>query len=141
MQWSASDKSPHNWDVLILDQTGWLSAFYGHATAVIIGGSFVNHGGHNLLEAAAQGRAIIIGPHVQHFESIVDEFHRSDAIIWLDSHLGLSSALHSLLSDPSKRTVLGKRAGKVLESQRGVAQKYARILVKKLEANTVVSAR
>jgi 3-deoxy-D-manno-octulosonic-acid transferase len=137
-QWSVSDKGPHNWDVLILDQTGWLPAFYARATAVIIGGSFANRGGHNLIEAAAQGRALIIGPHVQHFESIVEEFHRSEAILWLNSHRELTGALRSLLSDPNRRIDLGKKAGTLVESQRGVAQKYVRILMKKLGAGVFV---
>jgi 3-deoxy-D-manno-octulosonic-acid transferase len=114
-----------------------LSAFYINASAVIIGGSFVNHGGHNLLEAAVQRRAIIIGPYIQHFESIVEKFLRSDAIIRLDSHRELTSALHSLLSNPIKQLGLGEKAGTVVESQCGIAQEYVRLLVKKLEEGVV----
>jgi 3-deoxy-D-manno-octulosonic-acid transferase len=137
LRWSASDDSPHIWDVLILGETGWLPVFYRHATAAIIGGSFVNQGGHNLIEAAAQTRAIIIGPYVQHFESIVEEYHRTEAIVWLNSHLELTPALHSLLADPIKQIELAKRAVAVVESQRGIAQEYARLLVKKLEERIV----
>ena len=139
LQCSASDRDQHNWDVLILDQTGWLPVVYGHAAVVVIGGSFVNHGGHNLLEAAAQRRAIIIGPHVQHFESVVEEFHRAGAILWLHSHLELSPALHSLLGDSIRQIELGQVAGKVLESRRGAARHYAHIVLDKLEKSTLPS--
>jgi 3-deoxy-D-manno-octulosonic-acid transferase len=130
--WSRFRSAENKWDVLILDQVGFLSAVYGHADVVVIGGSFVDRGGHNLLEAAAQKRAIIIGPHVQHFQDIVKQFDHAHGVIRLKSRHDLTSTLQSLLGDPARRTEMGERAYMSLDSQRGVAEKYANTLVNRL---------
>ena len=44
------------------------------ATAVFVGGSLVDHGGHNILEPAVFGKPIVFGPHMQNFEEIAEAF-------------------------------------------------------------------
>lgn len=131
-RWSRLKSAGDNWDVLILDEVGLLSSVYGHADVVVIGGSFVDRGGHNLLEAAAQKRAIIIGPHVQHFQDIVEEFDRINGVIWLKSHHDLTPTLRTLLAEPAKRSALGESAYKRLDAKRGAAKKYADTLMHRL---------
>jgi 3-deoxy-D-manno-octulosonic-acid transferase len=131
-RWSRFRSAGREWDVLILDQVGFLSSLYGNADVVVIGGSFVDRGGHNLLEAAAQKRAIIIGPHVQHFQDIVERFDRTHGVIWLKSRHNLTSTLQALLGDPARRSELGELAYMSLDSQRGVAERYANALVNRL---------
>jgi 3-deoxy-D-manno-octulosonic-acid transferase len=131
-RWSRFKLAGTKWDVLILDQVGFLSTFYGHADVVVIGGSFIDRGGHNLLEAAAQKRAIIIGPHVQHFQGIVEELDRVHGVVWLKSRHNLTSTLQALLGEPVKRSTLGELGYIYIESQRGAAERYADRLVDRL---------
>jgi 3-deoxy-D-manno-octulosonic-acid transferase len=54
-------------DVVILDSMGELAPLYQLATAVFVGGSLADHGGHNILEPAIFGKPIVFGPHMQNF--------------------------------------------------------------------------
>ena len=55
-------------DAVVLDTIGELAQLYQIATAVFVGGSLVPAGGHNILEPAAHGKAIVFGPHMQNFQ-------------------------------------------------------------------------
>ena len=50
-------------------------------TAVFVGGSLADHGGHNILEPAIFGKPIVFGPHMQNFKEIADAFLANDAAI------------------------------------------------------------
>ena len=54
-------------EIYIADTVGEVNDFCAHASWVFVGGSLVDHGGHNVFEPAFWGKAIFIGPHVQNF--------------------------------------------------------------------------
>ena len=54
-------------EIYIADTAGEVNDFCAHASWVFVGGSLVDHGGHNVFEPAFWGKAIFIGPHVQNF--------------------------------------------------------------------------
>ena len=133
---SAPDEITPGWEVLLLDGYGWLSAAYKRADIVIMGGSFVPRGGHNLLEAAAKGTAIIVGPHVEHFQAEVSHFSEKEALIQLKGREQLVSVLHRLLSNPGLRRDLGRSARRTLQGGAGASSQYARSLLRRLEGPT-----
>jgi 3-deoxy-D-manno-octulosonic-acid transferase len=110
--WSAGD-------VLVLDTIGELASVYALATLVFIGGSLVPRGGHNVLEAAVAGKAVIVGPHMENFQEIADEFLAEDALVQVASSAELAGAVLSLMSDPERREELGRRARRIIERNRG----------------------
>jgi 3-deoxy-D-manno-octulosonic-acid transferase len=61
-------------DVVVLDTIGELAQLYQLATAVFVGGSLADHGGHNILEPAMFGKPIVFGPHMQNFKEIAEAF-------------------------------------------------------------------
>ena len=61
-------------DVVVLDTIGELAQLYQIATAVFVGGSLVDTGGHNILEPAVFGKPIVFGSHMQNFKEIADAF-------------------------------------------------------------------
>ncbi len=61
-------------DVVILDTIGELAQLYQVATAVFVGGSLVDAGGHNILEPAVFGKPIVFGPHMHNFAEIARTF-------------------------------------------------------------------
>ena len=69
-----SDLGSEDYDVCIINRTGLLSGFYASSLMSFVGGSLVPRGGHNLIEPAALGSPIIIGPHTFNFEDIVHQF-------------------------------------------------------------------
>ena len=68
-------------DVYIADTAGEVSDFCAHASWVFVGGSLVDHGGHNVFEPAIWGKAIFIGPHVQNFSEEVAYLKSRAAIV------------------------------------------------------------
>ena len=61
--------------VLLLDTIGELAALFERAGAVFMGGTLAQRGGHNILEPAYFGKPIIVGPHMENFAAIAEEFH------------------------------------------------------------------
>ncbi|MBZ5604344.1 MAG: tetraacyldisaccharide 4'-kinase, partial [Acidobacteriia bacterium] len=105
--------------ILLLDSIGDLAALFERAGVVFMGGTLANRGGHNILEPAFFAKPVIIGPHMENFAAIAEEFR--DATVRIHSAAGLRDAIASLLDDPHRRAELGERARKIALSKRGVA--------------------
>jgi 3-deoxy-D-manno-octulosonic-acid transferase len=104
--------------VLLVDSIGELSALYALADIAFVGGSLVPRGGHNIIEPAQHGAAIVVGPHTENFRDIVGLFQRREAVrIVTVAELPLT--LMQLLADDSERHALGRRAAETLQSQTG----------------------
>ncbi len=114
--------------VLLLDTLGELAAIYRYANIAFVGGSLVPRGGHNILEPAFFGRAILTGPHTENFRDILSCFEARRAVVRCTTKdLGITFIL--LLRETSERESLGQRAREVLAEQRGAtARSVARIL-------------
>jgi 3-deoxy-D-manno-octulosonic-acid transferase len=115
--------------VILLDTIGELQSVYSLATVVFVGGSIARTGGHNILEPAAVGACILTGAHTFNFREIVDEFVRADAIIQLpaipdsDTTIELEKLFTILLADDDKRRVLGERAKRLVNQNRGATER------------------
>ncbi|XP_050380411.1 probable 3-deoxy-D-manno-octulosonic acid transferase, mitochondrial isoform X2 [Argentina anserina] len=89
-------------NILVVDTLGELRHMYRLTPIAVIGGSFFpSFSGHNISEAAAAGCAILTGPHVGHFSSMVLEMQRlnSLSVLQVSAGLELEEALRKLLSD------------------------------------------
>src|SRR4029079_12165900 len=83
---------------------------YQVATAVFVGGSLVDQGGHNILEPAVFGKPIVFRPYMQKFAEIARAFLESDAAIQIRTPRELEHALMGLITDPVRRARLGAAA-------------------------------
>jgi 3-deoxy-D-manno-octulosonic-acid transferase len=110
-------------DVVVLDTIGELAQVYQIATAVFVGGSLVDTGGHNILEPAVFGKPIVFGPHMHNFKEIAEAFVAQDAAIQVTGPRELEEALVALLTDPVRRARLGAAARALVESNRGAKDK------------------
>ena len=61
------EERPDPTEPVLVDTIGELERVYGLADLVFVGGSLVEHGGHNMLEPAAQGCPVLFGPHNANF--------------------------------------------------------------------------
>jgi 3-deoxy-D-manno-octulosonic-acid transferase len=116
------DAEPRH-DVIVLDTIGELAQLYQVATAVFVGGSLVDQGGHNILEPAVFGKAIVFGPYMQNFAEIAQTFLEHDAAIQVRSPRELEDTLLALLNDPVRRAGLGAAARALVEANRGARTK------------------
>ena len=57
-------------DIVVLDTIGELGKVYSIGDVIYVGGSLIAHGGHNILEPAAHGKAIIVGYNMVNFKEI-----------------------------------------------------------------------
>lgn len=135
-RWSSLEREGDDWDVLLLDEFGWLPVAYRFAALCVVGGSLVDQGGQNPLEPAAAGRAVVIGPHVRHFQDVVEELAGEEALVRLRSADELTATLRRLLDDERARAELGRRARAACEARRGVARRYADALLSAVDAPT-----
>jgi 3-deoxy-D-manno-octulosonic-acid transferase len=115
-------------DVVVLDTIGELAQLYQVATVVFVGGSLVDHGGHNILEPAVFGKPILFGPHMQNFKEIADAFVGNDAAVQVGSERELEQAMISLATDPVRRAKLGAAARALVEANRGAKEKTLAVI-------------
>ena len=106
-------------DVLVLDTLGELAQVYPLATVVFVGGSLARAGGHNVLEPAVAGKAIIVGPHMDNFREIASAFLAEDALVQVRDAAGLTDAVSRLFADAAAREAMGARAQRIVARNRG----------------------
>jgi 3-deoxy-D-manno-octulosonic-acid transferase len=116
------DAEPHA-DAVVLDTIGELADVYQIATVVFVGGSLVRAGGHNILEPAAVGKPIVVGPHMENFSEIAKVFLANDAAVQVRSDRELVTTILSLMGDPVRRARLGAAAQALVEANRGAKDK------------------
>ncbi len=128
--------------VLLLDSVGELAALYALADLAFVGGSLVPRGGHNIIEPAQHGLAIVVGTHTENFRDIVSLFQGRDAvrIVGPDE---LSATFSRLLANEAERRALGKRALETVQAQTGATLRTVDALEKLLATSSAqpVSAR
>ncbi len=125
-------------EVLLLDTIGELAGLYQFADVAFVGGSLVPQGGHNVLEAAQCGSAILVGPHTENFRDIIAIFQRAQALRVVTSAT-LTPAILELLHDDTAREQLGRRALEVMQTQQGATERTVAALLKLLPVELVAS--
>ena len=113
--------------VLLVDTIGELAALYALADVAFVGGSLVPRGGHNIIEPAHHGVAIVTGNHTENFRDIVALFQGRDAV----RIVGLAElplTLMNLLADDDERRALGQRALETIRSQMGATARTVEAL-------------
>ncbi len=121
-------------EVVLLDSLGELAALYRFANVVFVGGSLVPRGGHNILEPARAAKPIVVGPYMENFREIAQEFQRHNALLQVqgtnDKELraALSEALIALLRDEARSQTLGVNAQTTVEANRGATAKTVEAL-------------
>lgn len=105
---------------LLGDTMGNMDTYIAAADVVFIGASLVNRGGQNLMEAMAQGKPILIGPHTHNFARLTQQATRAGAAIQAADPKGIGTALARLLAQPHNQVAMGQ-AGLQLAQQAGGA--------------------
>jgi len=126
--------------VLLVDSIGELAALYGLADVAFVGGSLVPRGGHNIIEPAQHGVAIVTGNHTENFRDIMALFQSCDAV----RIVGLSELplmLMQLVDNEAERLSLGRRAKETIQSQTGATARTLEALQVLLQKPQVPSAR
>ena len=113
--------------VLLVDSIGELAALYALADVAFVGGSLVPRGGHNIIEPAQHGVAIVVGNHTENFRDIVAFFQSRDAVR-IAGLAELPLTLMQLLADDAERRALGRRAAEAICLQTGATARTVQAL-------------
>jgi 3-deoxy-D-manno-octulosonic-acid transferase len=114
--------------VFLGDTMGELTLFLGASDVAFIGGSLVPHGGHNILEATAQGVAVLFGPHMFNFNEISELYLQHQAAVQIDSVEALAEQVIKWLSDASERSRVGEAGRELVEQNRGALDRLTRLV-------------
>lgn len=108
-------------EVLLIDTIGELSSLYAVADLAFVGGSLMPRGGHNIIEPAQHGIAILVGEHTENFRDIVELFKSRDALRVVRP-VDIAGTFLNLLGNEAERRALGSRAAETLKSQQGATE-------------------
>jgi len=127
-------------DLILLDTVGELRAAYSLATVAFIGGSIASRGGHNVLEPASLGIAVVTGAHTENFAAITKALLDENAVVQLpnletsQASTELASVLRELLADEARRLEIGRRALTVCNQNRGATERTIQVIEEILAA-------
>jgi 3-deoxy-D-manno-octulosonic-acid transferase len=106
-------------DVVLGDSLGEMQAYYLVSRMALLGGSFAPLGGQNLIEAAACGCPVVMGPHTFNFsDAAVLAAEQGAAVRVQDMQAALDQVL-SALTDPSWLAQAQAATGQLLAQGRG----------------------
>jgi 3-deoxy-D-manno-octulosonic-acid transferase len=122
-QRSLGELPKRNTDIYVADTMGELGLIYRLAPVVFIGGSLIEHGGQNPIEAAKLGAAILHGPHVWNFAEIyaaLDAAHGTETVSDGDR---LAAGLAAMLAQPALRASVTEAARTTVERLGGALER------------------
>lgn len=121
--------------VFIIDTLGELLNFFSCAPVAFVGGSLQDIGGHNLLEPAAAGSAILTGPHLHNFADISKRLREANAMRIVTDARSLAVQIETLLQDTAQRQVMVGAASRLLEDGRGALERTLALIAPALPAS------
>lgn len=122
-------------DVVVVDVIGQLQRFYAACDVAFVGGSLVPHGGQNMLEPAALGRAVIFGPHTANFRRDVELLLAAEAVVQVQDRAEFAEQLASLLGDHELCAQYGARARRVITQNQGATARTFDLVVDLVDAS------
>ena len=124
--------------IFLLDTVGELAAVYALADVAFVGGSLVPLGGHNILEPAQHGVAVLTGPNTFNFREIVRIFQQSCGLRIVTAE-NLGTVLVELLANPGQRECLGNRAHELFIANTGATSRTLAALQPLLPGKSTVT--
>lgn len=124
-------------DVIIVDSMGELAGLYSLAAYIFCGGSLVERGGHNVLEAAAWGNPVFYGPYMADFADARAMLEAEQAGFCVQSPEELTAMLLHYIDNPGEYEAARDGARRVAARQHGSAAKQVALLKEILSPTTL----
>ncbi|MBP1764248.1 MAG: Three-deoxy-D-manno-octulosonic-acid transferase protein [Firmicutes bacterium] len=120
-------------ELVILNTIGELGQIYSLGDIIFVGGSLVSLGGHNILEPAAHGKPIVVGPHMFNFKESYALFSGRNACATVFDEASLAEKWLEILANETLRRTMSEEALTIIRENRGAAHKSAVCLKELLE--------
>ena len=114
--------------VLLGDSMGEMFAYYAACDLAFIGGSLRPFGAHNLLEACALAKPVIVGPSIYNFQEAVELGVAAGGVVQVAGVDALAAELTRILSDAGRRESMGQAARAFAEAHRGAVERLFTLL-------------
>jgi 3-deoxy-D-manno-octulosonic-acid transferase len=118
-------------DTILVDSIGDLAGLYSIASYVFCGGSLVERGGHNIMEAAILGKPVFYGPSMKDFSDAAELLESAGAGFPVSGPEALTESILYFMDHPEEYNSAGERARQIAATQQGAARKQA-LLVKEV---------
>jgi 3-deoxy-D-manno-octulosonic-acid transferase len=115
-------------DVLLGDSMGEMFAYYAACDVAFVGGSLLPLGGQNLIEPAALGKPVLIGPHTFNFALVTEDALAAGGAQRVADAAELMLAAAMLLGDATARNAMGRNALAFANQHRGATQRTLALL-------------
>ena len=123
------DKQPRPEDqVYLADTLGEAPWWMRHASFVFVGGSLIERGGHNVLEPAALGKACVVGPHTEHFETEVRALRDDGGLRQVEDGVELGRIFSRWLEHPDEAEHIGTQAQRHVRDRNQLVKRYVEAL-------------
>ncbi len=123
--------------VVIGDSMGEMLAYYAAADVVVMGGSLLEYGSQNLIEACAVGKPVVVGPSTYNFEEAVKCAVGARAALRARDARGAIEVALALLADETRRASMGRAALEFAQSNRGAVDRLVQWLDRNLQKSGV----
>ncbi len=121
-----------NIQVILGDSMGELFTYYAGCDFTFVGGSLLEYGGQNLIEAASMGKPILIGPHTFNFADATENAIRAKAAIRVKNMAALRDRIQYLLHNAPKRVKMGEAALNFSEASTGATVRMMKLIAQYL---------
>lgn len=128
---SRSDDSPITElnNVFLGDSMGEMLSYFSISDVAFVGGSLVDTGCHNVLEPAALGIPIIVGPSQFNFQTICEQLEEGGALQSVNDPADLSRVVLQLFADEHKRKAMGQAGQRIIEENKGALARTYNIVM------------
>ncbi len=118
--------------IVIGDSMGEMQSWFAAADVVFMGGSLVEKGGHNPIEAIAQGIPVVSGPHMFNFDDISSQLSEKGLLFILESITDIEDKISYLLKQTLKKesTDIEHKANKFMQQHQGVTARLLKGIAK-----------
>ena len=132
-RWQVATRSAEQWpgaqaQVFVIDTLGELVPFFACAQVAFVGGSLQAIGGHNLLEPAAMGTAVVTGPHLHNFAEISRRMKDAGALRIGEDANAVGDAVIALLGDEAARQQMVSAGAELVANGRGALQRTLQLV-------------
>ena len=110
------------------DSMGEMAAYYGFADIALIGGSLLDFGSQNLIEACATGTPVLLGPSTYNFAEAAANALACGAAIAVDDAEDFVSKAVALLNDDARRAAMGAAGKDFAQAHRGATERTMHLI-------------
>ena len=125
---SAGHSIANDTQVLLGDSMGEMAVYYALSDVVLMGGSFLDFGAHNLIEPCAAAKPVIVGPSTYNFTDAAEAANAAGAALRVEGMDAAVVLALQLLADAPRRAQMGAAGVAFTAAHRGATQRVVALI-------------